>query len=67
MVKEGCAEKISLLNTRVQNPDNEDWKKLRRLLRYLKQTIKLLLILQDDGVNVLKLWVDASYAANDDM
>ena len=48
---------ISLLRTRVRNPDEDDRKKLRRLLRYLKQTIKLSLILRADGVKIIKLWV----------
>ena len=51
----------------MRNPDEEDWKKLRRLLGYLKWTIELPQILRADGVNVLKWWVDASYAAHDDM
>ena len=52
---------------RVRKLDEDNWKKLRRLIRYLKRNIKLPLILQSDGVNVLKWWVDASYAAQDDM
>ena len=36
---------IDLLTTRARKPDEDDWKKLRRLLGYLKRTIKLLLIL----------------------
>ena len=58
---------ISFLTTRVRNPEKDDWKKPRRLLGYLKRTIKLPLILRADRVNVLKWWVDASYAAHDDM
>ena len=58
---------ISFLTTRVRNPDEDDCKKLRRLLGYLKQTIQLPLILRSDGVNVLKWWVDESYADHDDM
>ena len=58
---------IAFLTKRVRNPDEDDWKKLRRLLSYLKRTINLPLILRADGVNVLKWWVDASYAAHDDM
>ena len=58
---------IAFLMPRVRNPDEDDWKKLRRLLGYLKLTIKLPLILQADGVNVLKQSVDASYADNDNM
>ena len=51
----------------MRKPDENDWKKLRRLIGYLKQTIKLPLILRADGLNVLKWLVDASYAANDNM
>ena len=58
---------IAFLTTRVRKPDEEDWKKLRRLIGYLKRTIKLPLILQADGVNVLKRWVDASYVEHDGM
>ena len=47
--------------------DEDNWKKLRILLGYLKQTIKLPLIIRADGVNGLKWWVDASYAAHDNM
>ena len=57
---------IAFLTTRVRKPDKGDWKKLRRLLGYLKWTIKLPLILQSDGVNMLKWWVDTSYAAHED-
>ena len=47
--------------------DKDDWKKLRRLLRYLKLTNKSPLILRADKLNVIKWWSDASYAAHDDM
>ena len=58
---------ISFLTTIVGKKDEEDWKKMRRLLGYLKQTIKLPLILRAEGVNVPKWWVDTSYAAHDNM
>ena len=58
---------IAFLTKRVRNPDENDWKKLRILLRYLKIMIKLPLILRADGVNVLKWLVDASYEAHEDM
>ena len=58
---------IVLLTTRVKKLDEDDWKKLRRLLGYLKQTIKLLLILRADRVNVLKWLLDASYEAHANM
>ena len=58
---------IAFLMTRVRKPDEDDCKKLRRFLGYLKRMIKLSLIIQADGVNVMKWWVDASYADHDDM
>ena len=51
----------------MRKPDEDDWKKMRRLLGYLKRTIKVPLILRSDILNVLKWWVNASYAAHDDM
>ena len=36
---------IAFLTTIVRKPDEDDWKKLRRFLGYLKRTIKLPLIL----------------------
>ena len=35
---------IVFLTTRVRNPDEDDWKKLRRLLSYLDATINILKI-----------------------
>ena len=58
---------IAFMTMRVRKPDEYDWKKLMRLLGYLKRTIKLPPILRADGVNVLKWWVDASYEAHDDI
>ena len=52
---------------RVRKLDEDNWKKLRRLIRYLKRNIKLPLILRSDGVNVLKWWVEVSYADHDNM
>ena len=51
----------------MRNPDKDDWKNMRRLIGYLKRTIKLPLILHADGVKVIKWWVDTSYAAQNDM
>ena len=58
---------MAFLTTRVRKPYEGDWKKLRILLGYLKQTIKLTLTLRTDRLNVLKWWVGASYAAHDNM
>ena len=58
---------IALLTTRARKPDEDNWKKLRRLLGYLKRTIKLPPILRSDGVNAIKWWLDVLYAAHDDI
>ena len=65
--REDAQKTIDFLTARVRKPDKDDWKKLRRFLGNLKRTIKLPLIIRADGVNVLKWWVDASYAAHDGM
>ena len=49
----------------MRKTNEDDWKKPRKLLGYLKRMIKLPLILRANGVNVLKWWVEASYAAHD--
>ena len=58
---------VAFLTTRVQEPDEDDWKKLCRVLEYLRGTIKLGLVLREDSLNVIKWWVDASYAIHPDM
>jgi hypothetical protein len=44
---------IAFLTTRVKNPDEENWRKLRRLMRYIKGTINLPLIMRADSRNVI--------------
>jgi hypothetical protein len=56
---------VAFLTTRVRNPDEDDWSKLKRLLRYIRCTIHLPLILRAESLNVIKLWVDASFATHD--
>ena len=51
----------------VLHPTEEDWEKLRHVLRYLHGTRDLELILGVDGVvAVLTAWVDASYGTHPD-
>ena len=40
---------------------------MRRLLEYLRRTFKLGLVLRADSLNIIKQWVDASYAIHPDM
>jgi len=58
---------VSFLCTRVKHPDTDDYKKLRRVLRYLRGTIDLELTLEGDKTHIIKWWVDASYGVHHDM
>eukprot|EP00956_Cyclotella_meneghiniana_P035517 scaffold115573_cov38-Cyclotella_meneghiniana.AAC.1 len=57
---------VAFLTTRTKKPDEDDWGKLRRLLRYLKATKHLKLTLSVDKLGVIRWWVDASYNVHDD-
>ena len=59
---------IAFLSTRTTKSDNDDWKKLGRVIGYLKATKDLKLHLScTDGTPIVKWWVDASYAVHHDM
>jgi hypothetical protein len=57
---------IAFCTTRVRAPTREDWKKLVRMMRYLKQTRNDKLTLRADGSGVLHWHVDASFAVHPD-
>jgi hypothetical protein len=58
---------IAFLTTRVTQPDNDDWNKLTRAIRYLRDSKDLYLTLEaDEGIDV-KWWIDASFAVHPDM
>jgi hypothetical protein len=40
--------------------------KLKRLLKYIRGTINMPLILKADSLNIVKWWFDASYATHGD-
>jgi hypothetical protein len=56
---------VAFLTTRVREPDEDDWLKLKRLMRYIRGTIHMPLILRAESLNVIKWWVDASFATHD--
>jgi hypothetical protein len=58
---------ISFLTTRVKEPDSDDWKKLIRVLGYLRGTMKLCHTIVCDNINKLTWYIDGSYAIHDDM
>ena len=58
---------VAFLTTRVTEPDEDDWKKLVRLMKYLNGSKGLMLTLNASDNNDLKWWVDASYAVQPNM
>jgi hypothetical protein len=58
---------IAFLTTRVREPDKDDWAKMCHLMKYLRGTHELPLILSTDGSGILKWWVDASFAVHPNM
>jgi len=60
---------VTFLTTRVQAPDQDDWKKLLHLLKYLKgtQELELTLVAEGNGALVVKWWVDGAFAVHNDM
>jgi len=58
---------ILFLTKRVREPDEDDWGKLKRVLKYLKGTLYLKLTLRVDSMNTISWWVDASYGAHMDL
>jgi hypothetical protein len=58
---------VAFLITRVQQPDVDDYKKLRRGLQYLRATADLPLTLEAENAHIVKWWVDTSFAVHPDM
>jgi hypothetical protein len=58
---------VAFLCTRVKQPDTDDYKKLRRMIQYLRLTRNWFLTLEADNLSVVKWWVDALYAVHADM
>ena len=45
---------ISFLTKRVKNPDEDDWGKLKRVLKYLKGTLHMKLVLTVDNMTTIR-------------
>ena len=58
---------VSFLSSRVACPDEDDYKKLCRVVKYLQSTIDLPLRLACDGSRIVRWWVDAAYTVHADM
>jgi hypothetical protein len=57
---------VAFLTTRVKSPDEDDWMKLKQLLKYIRGTIYMSFILKADSLNIVKWWFDALYATHGD-
>ena len=58
---------ISFLTTRVREPDEDDWTKLTHLMKYIRGTKDLPLVLSANGSGILKWWVDGSFGVHPNM
>ena len=54
-------ESVEFLITRVKAPDNYYYKKLVRVMKYLRENPKLALTLEAGNIHVFTWWVDADF------
>ena len=50
---------MAFLTTRVKKPDQDDWGKLKRVLKYLNGTKHMKLKLTVENLTLIKWWIDA--------
>ena len=63
--RQGIQTAVALLCTRVRDPDTDDYKKLTKVMQYLRNTRNMTLTIQlEDKV---KWWVDSSYVLHPEM
>jgi hypothetical protein len=55
---------ITFLTTRVHASDEDDWTKLVHLMKYIRGSRTMPLILSANGTGILKWWVNASFAVH---
>jgi len=58
---------VAFLCKRVKEPNIQDWKKLGRLVQYVRSTVHLPLVLGSDGSGNMVWSIDASFAVHMDM
>lgn len=58
---------VGFLSTRVRAPNEGDWRKIKRLVQYLRGTSEIGLTLEADSGQIVKWWIDAAFAVHDDM
>lgn len=58
---------VVFLCTRVKSPDTDDWKKLQRVLAWIKGSIDETRFIGADNLKNMYTWVDAAYAVHPNM
>ena len=58
---------IAFLCGRLRNPDEDDYKKLARMIQYLHGSKEMVLMLRASDEGIIRWWIDASYAVHEDM
>ena len=58
---------VSFLTRRVIEPDKDGWSKLKHLIKYVRGTKEMPLILGANGTVMLKWYVDGSYGVHPNM
>jgi hypothetical protein len=58
---------VSFLCKRVRDCDEDDWKKLKRMLQFIRATKDDYLTLSATSLHTVRWWVDAAYAVHPDM
>jgi hypothetical protein len=57
---------IAVLSTRVRNPNEDDWQKLKRFMRYMNGSKERFATYKIDNIGVVKWFIDASFAVHPD-
>ena len=65
-VRQDIQTTVAFLTTRVKSPTEDDWGKLKRLLKYLNGTRLLHLKLSVDSLSSIKWYIDGSHQIHDD-
>ncbi len=65
-VRQDIQTTVAFLTTRVKSPTEDDWGKLKRVLKYLNGTRLLHLKLSVDSLSSIKWYIDGSHQIHDD-
>ena len=58
---------VAFLTTRVKAPDEDDWGKLKRVMKYLYGTRRLKLRISIDNLSFVKWWIDGAHNVHWDL